>query len=115
MQVDAEPYPFTFDPASTALVIIDMQRGFVETLGNDVSLLQSMVPPLRKVLDTARAVGLTVIHTREGHVPDLSDCPPAKLNRGDPSLRIGAPGPKGRILVRGEYGHDIIDDLAPLP
>ena len=126
MQVDvhvvaAEPYPFTFDPASTALVIIDMQRDFVEpggfgeTLGNDVSLLQSMVPPLRKVLDTARAVGLTVIHTREGHVPDLSDCPPAKLNRGDPTLRIGSPGPKGRILVRGEYGHDIIDDLAPAP
>ena len=126
MQVDvhvvaAEPYPFTFDPASTALVIIDMQRDFVEpggfgeTLGNDVSLLQSVVPPLRKVLDTARAVGLTVIHTREGHVPDLSDCPPAKLNRGDPTLRIGSPGPKGRILVRGEYGHDIIDDLAPAP
>ena len=121
MQVDAQPYPFTFDPASTALVIIDMQRDFVEpggfgeTLGNDVSLLQSVVPPLKEVLETARAVGLTVIHTREGHVPDLSDCPPAKLNRGDPSLRIGAPGPKGRILIRGEYGHDIIDDLAPAP
>ena len=119
--VAAEPYPFTFDPATTALVIIDMQRDFVEpggfgeTLGNDVSHLQAVVPPLRKVLETARAVGLTVIHTREGHVPDLSDCPPAKLNRGDPSLRIGAPGPKGRILIRGEYGHDIIDDLAPAP
>ena len=126
MQVDAhvvaaEPYPFTFDPATTALVIIDMQRDFVEpggfgeTLGNDVSLLQSVVPPLKEVLETARAMGLTVIHTREGHVSDLSDCPPAKLNRGDPTLRIGAPGPKGRILIRGEYGHDIIDDLAPLP
>jgi nicotinamidase-related amidase len=121
MQVDAQPYPFDFDPATTALVIIDMQRDFVEpggfgeTLGNDVGLLQSVVPPLRKVLDTARAVGLRVIHTREGHVPDLSDCPPAKLNRGDPTLRIGAPGPKGRILIRGEYGHDIIDDLAPSP
>jgi nicotinamidase-related amidase len=117
----AEPYPFTFDPASTALVIIDMQRDFVEpggfgeALGNDVSLLQSVVPPLRRVLDAARAVGLTVIHTREGHVPDLSDCPPAKLRRGAPSLRIGDPGSKGRILVRGEYGHDIIDELAPLP
>jgi len=121
MQVEAQPYPFDFDPATTALVIIDMQRDFVEpggfgeTLGNDVSLLQSVVPPLRKVLETARAVGLTVIHTREGHVPDLSDCPPAKLNRGEPSLRIGAPGPKGRILIRGEYGHDIIDDLTPAP
>jgi nicotinamidase-related amidase len=58
---------------------------------------------------------MTVIHTREGHVPDLSDCPPAKLNRGEPSLRIGDPGPKGRILVRGEFGHDIVDELAPLP
>jgi nicotinamidase-related amidase len=120
-QVHAHPYPFTFDPTTTALVIIDMQRDFVEpggfgeTLGNDVSLLQSVVPPLQKVLATARAIGMTVIHTREGHVPDLSDCPPAKLTRGEPSLRIGDPGPKGRILVRGEYGHDIIDDLAPAP
>lgn len=119
--VAADPYPFAFDPATTALVVIDMQRDFVEpggfgeTLGNDVSLLQSVVPPLRKVLDTARAVGMTVIHTREGHVPDLSDCPPAKLNRGAPSMRIGDPGPRGRILVRGEYGHDIVDELAPLP
>jgi nicotinamidase-related amidase len=117
----ADPYPFEFDPATTALVIIDMQRDFVEpggfgeTLGNDVSLLQSVVPPLKKVLETARAVGMAVIHTREGHVPDLSDCPPAKLNRGEPSLRIGDPGPKGRILVRGEFGHDIVDELAPLP
>ncbi|HEY1970865.1 MAG TPA: cysteine hydrolase [Pseudonocardia sp.] len=119
--VDAEPGPFTFDPEHTALVIIDMQRDFVEpggfgeTLGNDVSLLRGVIPPLRAVLDAARAVGLTVIHTREGHRPDLSDCPPAKLNRGNPSLRIGDPGPKGRILIRGEYGHDIIDELAPLP
>jgi nicotinamidase-related amidase len=119
--VPAEPYPFEFDPDTTALVIIDMQRDFVEpggfgeTLGNDVSLLQSVVPPLREVLDTARAIGMTVIHTREGHVPDLSDCPPAKLTRGEPSLRIGDPGPKGRILIRGEYGHDIIDELAPVP
>jgi nicotinamidase-related amidase len=121
IKLDAQPYPFTFDPATTALVIIDMQRDFVEpggfgeTLGNDVSLLQSVVPPLQKVLATARAIGMTVIHTREGHVPDLSDCPPAKLTRGEPSLRIGDPGPKGRILIRGEYGHDIIDDLAPAP
>jgi nicotinamidase-related amidase len=102
-------------------VIIDMQRdfcepgGFGETLGNDVSLLRSVIPPLQAVLTAYREAGLTVIHTREGHVPDLSDCPPAKLNRGEPSLRIGDPGPKGRILVRGEYGHDIIDELAPLP
>jgi nicotinamidase-related amidase len=119
--VQADPYPFELNPDTTALVIIDMQRDFVEpggfgeTLGNDVSLLQSVVPPLQKVLATAREIGMTVIHTREGHVPDLSDCPPAKLTRGEPSLRIGDPGPKGRILIRGEYGHDIIDDLAPAP
>ncbi len=119
--VAAEPYPFPFDPATTALMVIDMQRDFVEpggfgeTLGTDGSLLQSVVPPLRGVLDAARAAGLPVIHTREGHEPDLSDCPPTKLNRGSPTLRIGDPGPKGRILVRGEYGHDIIDELAPLP
>jgi nicotinamidase-related amidase len=119
--VAADPGPFTFDPASTALVIIDMQRDFVEpggfgeTLGNDVSLLRAVIPPLRAVLTDARAAGMTVIHTREGHRPDLSDCPQAKLNRGNPTLRIGDPGPKGRILIRGEYGHDIIDELAPLP
>ncbi|HEY4005872.1 MAG TPA: isochorismatase family cysteine hydrolase [Pseudonocardia sp.] len=119
--VPADPTPFTFDPTSTALVIIDMQRDFVEpggfgeTLGNDVGLLRGVIPPLREVLAAARAAAMTVIHTREGHRPDLSDCPPAKLNRGNPTLRIGAPGPKGRILIRGEYGHDIIDELAPLP
>jgi nicotinamidase-related amidase len=121
LTVEADPGPFTFDAATTALVIIDMQRdfcepdGFGETLGNDVSLLRTVIPPLQAVLTAFREAGLTVIHTREGHVPDLSDCPPAKLNRGEPSLRIGDPGPKGRILVRGEYGHDIIDELAPLP
>jgi len=121
MTVDADPGTFTFDPAHTALVIIDMQRDFVEpggfgeTLGNDVGLLQAVIPPLQQVLAATRAAGMTVIHTREGHVPDLSDCPPAKLNRGNPSMRIGDLGPKGRILVRGEYGHDIVDELAPLP
>jgi nicotinamidase-related amidase len=119
--VEAEPWPYRFDPAHAALVIIDMQRDFVEpggfgeTLGNDVSILQAVVPPLQVVLTDARQRGLTVIHTREGHLPDLSDCPPAKLLRGAPSLRIGEPGPKGRILIRGEYGHDIIDALAPMP
>jgi nicotinamidase-related amidase len=121
ISVPADPGTFSFDPATAALVIIDMQRdfcepeGFGETLGNDVSLLRSVIAPLQQVLATARATGMTVIHTREGHVPDLSDCPPAKLNRGEPSLRIGDPGPKGRILIRGEYGHDIIDELAPAP
>jgi nicotinamidase-related amidase len=119
--VEAEPYPFSFDPATTAFLVIDMQRDFVEpggfgeTLGNDVSLLAAVVPALRTALAGARAGGLTVVHTREGHLPDLSDLPPAKLRRGNPSLRIGDPGPKGRILIRGEYGHDIVDELTPRP
>ena len=119
--VEALPGPFTFAPESTALLVIDMQRdflepgGFGESLGNDVSQLRAVIPPLRRVLAATRAAGIAVIHTREGHRPDLSDCPPAKLSRGAPSLRIGDPGPKGRILIRGEYGHDIIDELAPLP
>jgi nicotinamidase-related amidase len=117
--VAADPYPFEFDPARTALMLIDMQRDFVEpggfgeTLGNDVSQLRAVIAPLQAVLAAAREAGMTVIHTREGHRPDLSDCPPAKLSRGKPALRIGDPGPKGRILIRGEYGHDIIDELAP--
>ncbi len=120
VSVPADPGSFGFDPARTALLLIDMQRDFVEpggfgeTLGNDVSLLQAVIPPLREVLAATRAAGMTVIHTREGHRPDLTDCPPAKLNRGHPTLRIGDVGPKGRILIRGEYGHDIVDELCPL-
>ena len=121
LSVDAAPYEFTFDPATTALIVIDMQRDFLEEggfgagLGNDVSLLAKVVEPLSRVLDAARASGMTVIHTREGHRPDLTDCPPAKLARGRLEQGIGDPGPKGRILVRGEEGHDIVDELAPLP
>jgi len=117
--VPADPSPFAFDPARTALLVIDMQRDFVEpggfgeTLGNDVAQLRAVIPPLQAALAATREAGITVIHTREGHLPDLSDCPPAKLRRGEPALRIGDPGPKGRILIRGEYGHDIIDELAP--
>ncbi|MBQ1028040.1 cysteine hydrolase family protein [Micromonospora sp. C95] len=117
----ARPFPYTFDLATTALLVIDMQRdflepgGFGESLGNDVGQLRRTIAPLTALLAAARAAGLPVVHTREGHLPDLSDCPPAKLNRGLPSKRIGDPGPKGRILVRGEYGHDIVDELAPLP
>jgi nicotinamidase-related amidase len=121
VQLDALPGPYTFDPATTALIVIDMQRdfmepgGFGETLGNDVGRLRRVIAPTAALLTAGRAAGLMIIHTREGHLPDLSDCPPAKLNRGDPSLRIGAPGPMGRILIRGERGHDIIDELAPAP
>jgi len=119
--VDAEPEPIAFDPAKTAVVIIDMQRdflepgGFGETLGNDVSLLQKAVGPCKALLALARRSGILVIHTREGHRPDLSDAPKAKVERGAPSMRIGAPGPMGRILIRGEPGHDIVPELYPLP
>jgi len=118
--VAAEPGPFPLPAGRVALIVIDMQRdfllpgGFGETLGNDVSLLQKVVPPLAVVLAAARRSGFLVIHTREGHLPDLSDCPPAKLRRGKPSQRIGDLGPHGRILIRGEYGHDIVDALAPV-
>ena len=118
--VAAKPGPFPLPEGKVALIVIDMQRdfllpgGFGETLGNDVSLLQKVVPPLAGVLAAARESGVLVIHTREGHLPDLSDCPPAKLQRGKPSQRIGDVGPHGRILIRGEYGHDIIDELAPV-
>jgi nicotinamidase-related amidase len=118
--IPATPYPFEFDPATTALVIIDMQRDFLEPggfgalLGNDVSLLTKVIEPLRAVLDAARAAGMMVIHTREGHRPDLSDCPPSKRARGGLTTGIGHPGPKGRILVRGEKGHEIVPQLAPI-
>ena len=118
--IAAEPAPIVLDWSATALIIIDMQRdfmepgGFGETLGNDVSQLARAVKPIGAVLSAARATGMLVIHTREGHLPDLSDAPPAKIERGAPSLRIGDPGPMGRILIRGEAGHDIIPELYPL-
>jgi nicotinamidase-related amidase len=118
--IAAEPEPIAIDWSATALVIIDMQRdfmepgGFGETLGNDVSRLATAVKPIGAVLAAARRLGMLVIHTREGHLPDLSDAPPAKVERGAPSLRIGDPGPMGRILIRGEAGHDIIAELYPL-
>jgi nicotinamidase-related amidase len=117
--IAAEPTALSIDLARTALVIIDMQRDFLEpggfgaALGNDVTRLRVAVAPCRAVLAAARVHGLLVIHTREGHRPDLSDAPRLKVERGDPALRIGAPGPMGRILVRGEPGHDIIAELRP--
>src|SRR6202162_712848 len=115
----AEPYELELDPATTALLIIDMQRDFVmpggfgEALGNDVKQLQAPIAPTKAILEGARQADLLVIHTREGHRPDLSDCPPAKLARGKGKTRIGDPGPMGRILVRGEVGHDIVPELYP--
>jgi nicotinamidase-related amidase len=119
--IQAEPEPISVDPEKTAVVIIDMQRdflepgGFGESLGNDVSLLKRAVEPCQALLGLARRIGMLIIHTREGHRPDLSDAPKAKVERGDPSIRIGAPGPMGRILIRGEAGHDIVRDLYPQP
>jgi nicotinamidase-related amidase len=121
LSVHATPFPFPFELHKTALVIIDMQRDFVEpggfgeTLGNDVSLLTAIVPACQRVLAVWRALGGTVVHTREAHKADLSDCPPAKRERGNPSLRIGDVGPMGRILVAGEPGNQIIAELAPVP
>ncbi len=117
--VAALPFPYAFTLSRSALVIIDMQRDFIEpggfgaTLGNDVGLLAAIGPACRRVLHAGRAAGALVVHTRESHAPDLSDCPPAKRLRGNPSLRIGDAGPMGRILVRGEPGNAIIDALAP--
>ena len=119
--VDAEPEPIAIDPARTALVVIDMQRdflepgGFGEALGNDVSMLSAAIGPCKAVLDRARGAGMLVVHTREGHRPDMSDAPRAKVERGAPSKRIGDPGPMGRILIRGEVGHDIVPALYPQP
>lgn len=117
----ALPFPFDFDPATTALIVIDMQRdfiepgGFGETLGNDVSLLQAIVPTTAALIALSRDKGIPVIHTRECHRPDLSDLPPAKRDRGAPHLRIGDHGPMGRILVAGEPGADIIPEVYPAP
>jgi nicotinamidase-related amidase len=119
--VDALPCAFHFNPASTALVVIDMQRdfiepgGFGEALGNDVTPLAAIVPTVAALLAHARELALLVVHTRETHLPDLSDCPPAKRLRGQPRLRIGDAGPMGRILVRGEPGSAILPAVAPLP
>ena len=116
-EVNAKPYTYKFDLDHTALIIIDMQRdfcyegGFGESLGNDITLTKSIIPTVERILKAARKAGMFVIHTREGHRPDLADCPAAKLRR---TPTIGQMGPMGRILIRGEYGHDIVDELKPL-
>ena len=119
--VKARPYDYLLDPAHTVLVVIDMQRdfiepgGFGEALGNDVSRLSAIVPTVGALLALFRAGHWPVIHTREAHRPDLSDCPPAKIRRGAAAVRIGQPGPMGRLLVTGEPGNQIIPQLAPHP
>jgi nicotinamidase-related amidase len=120
IRVPAQPYPYDVDPKKLALIVIDMQRDFVEpggfgeALGNDVSRLRSIIPAVAGVIKGFRKLGLPIIHTEEGHKPDLSDLPPAKRNRGNSKLRIGDPGPMGRILVLGEPGNRIIPELAPI-
>jgi nicotinamidase-related amidase len=119
--VDADPYAYSFPPGHTALVVIDMQRdfiepgGFGEALGNDVSRLAAIVPAVARLLALFRARGWPVLHTREAHRPDLSDCPPAKIARGNAAVRIGEPGPMGRLLIAGEPGNQIPPELAPAP
>ena len=121
IEVSAEPFPWRLVPGRTALVVIDMQRDFIEpggfgaALGNDVSRLKTIVPTVARLLALFRHRGWPVLHTREGHRPDLADCPPAKRLRGEAALRIGDPGPMGRIMVRGEPGNAIVDACAPVP
>lgn len=120
-KVNAQPYTYEFDPAKTAVVMIDMQRdfilpgGFGETLGNNVGLLAAIVPTAKKLLDSCRSAGMTIIHTKECHRPDMADCPPSKLTRGNPSLRIGDKAAMGRILIDGEVGSDFVPELSPQP
>ncbi|ESY72491.1 MULTISPECIES: isochorismatase family cysteine hydrolase [unclassified Mesorhizobium] len=120
-EIAAQPFPFAFKRESMVLVVIDMQRDFAEpggfgaSLGNDVSRVVAIVPTVKRLIEGFRAAGLPVIHTMECHRPDLSDLPPAKRNRGNPTIRIGDVGPMGRVLIVGEPGTAILDELAPLP
>ena len=120
IEIPARPYPYPLDPEHTALVVIDMQRDFIEkggfgdSLGNDVARLEAIIPTVAGLIGLFRRAGWLVIHTREAHKPDLSDCPPAKIRRGNPSLKIGEAGAMGRLLVRGEPGNQIVDSLAPV-
>lgn len=120
VEIPARPYPYPLDPKHVALVVIDMQRDFIEkggfgdSLGNDVARLEAIIPTVAALIELFRRQGWPIVHTREAHLPDLSDCPPAKIRRGNPSLKIGEPGAMGRLLVRGEPGNQIVDSLAPV-
>ena len=114
VEFELEPYPLEFEPESTALLIIDMQRdfgepgGYDEITGNEVSLEQSAIFPSKQVLETARQKGIYVVYVRQGYKPDLSDCPPARLARFRHKVGVVDPGPMGRLLILGEPGLDII-------
>jgi nicotinamidase-related amidase len=120
VSIPARPYPYDLVPGHTALVVIDMQRDFIEkggfgdSLGNDVARLEAIMPTTAGLIALFRRHGWTIVHTREAHKPDLSDCPPSKIRRGNPSLHIGEVGAMGRLLVSGEPGNQIVDSLAPL-
>lgn len=117
--IKARPYDYAFDPAHTAVVMIDMQRDFLEPggfgalLGNDVAPLARIVPACVRLLALARAQGMKVIHTQEAHDPLLADCPPAKKARGNLACGIGDAGPLGRVLVAGEPGAGFVPALQP--
>ena len=119
IEVEADPFAYYLEPRRTALVVIDMQRDFVEpggfgaTLGNDVTRLQAIVPTVAALIALFRRKGWPIVHTRECHKPDLSDCPPSKRLRGEPSLRIGDHGPMGRVLIADAPGAAIIEACAP--
>src|SRR6187399_280103 len=130
LYIEAQPYPWPYDgklePSNTALIIIDMQAdfcgkgGYIDLLGYDISLTRACIQPIQRLLAKMRAGGYHILHTREGHRPDLSDLPANKRWRsrrtpGNEGVGIGDRGPLGRILVRGEPGWDIIPELAPLP
>ncbi|MGE0232861.1 MAG: cysteine hydrolase family protein [Flavobacteriaceae bacterium] len=118
--VAASPFPFPLERARAALIVIDMQRDFIEqggfgaSLGNDVTRLQAIVPTVARLIEVCRKAKIPIIHTRECHMPDLSDCPPAKRGRGEPTLRIGDVGPMGRVLIKGEPGAEIIPEVFPI-
>ncbi len=120
LEVPARPYPYPLDPQHTALIVIDMQRDFIEkggfgdSLGNDVSRLEAIIPATARLIALIRGQGWPIVYTREAHLPDLSDCPPSKIRRGNPNLHIGEEGAMGRLLVRGEPGNQIVDGLRPL-
>jgi nicotinamidase-related amidase len=128
LSIEAKPYAFSFSLRHTALLVIDMQRdfllarGFGDIQGGNLKDVQASIAPTKKLLEACRGAGITIVHTREGHIPDLSDCPSSKLIRQSAApgntqhtLVIGDKGELGRLLTRGEYGHDIVDELQPLP